>query len=68
MWGTLEIRIAVFLVVELGFEMDEVTLMEGESVSLCANLRNITFEEFERFNDEFPVSTNDGTAIGMYCC
>ena len=38
---------------------------EGSNVRVVAMLINITGNNFQRFDDEFPVSTEDGTAIGM---
>ena len=53
------------LVVEIGFAREEVVVTEGSTVRVIAMLINITADNFQRFDDEFPVSTEDGTAIGM---
>lgn len=53
-------------VVSIGFLGDEErTIVEGSEIEICADLLNIDFQNYERFDDQFPVLTIDGTAQGI---
>lgn len=48
----------------LGFVGEEECVIEGSPVTICARLMNIAVDDFLRFDDAFPVSTEDGNATG----
>ena len=54
----------LYVVVALGFVGEEDRVVEGSGVMVCASLRNITLDNFQRSDDIFPVSTEDGNATG----
>ena len=51
-----------FLVIQLGFIGEaERTVVEGEGLRICAELQT---SDFVRFDNQYAISTSDGSAIG----